>query len=593
MKESYLPLYRKYRPQKLEDVVGQDHIKAALSNAIKLDKISHAYLFTGPRGTGKTSTARILAKSLNCVNGPTLNPCGECESCVAVTNSTPIDVIEIDAASNRSVEDAHNILEKVQYAPIYGKYKIYIIDEVHMLTTQAFNALLKTLEEPPKNVIFILATTESHKVLDTIKSRCQRFDFKRITTNDIVEHLEKIAKLENIKISKKALTMIAKISSGGMRDSLALLDQVSALATDKELDEVDINNLLGRLSFDTLETLSKEIVNSNPSGAISILDKIYNDGNEPIVILNNLLSFFKNMLISTTCSKAQAVELTSLTDSQVDVLAQYKDVVETHQILALINKISEYIKEIKETNYQQMWLEVALIDLANLSNNTKLDDLQRRITALENQTVANPSLSSQNTGAVSVVPSNKVASAPTAAISSATSADVQNKKEEQQKTEAVDPSNASIGDLWRMILSNIGDLATQKWLEKQASPVEITKDNITLVIQKSNWVDRFNNSDKRQVVIDAAALVLGNPKITVKARTPLKDEVKVEVAPEPKPVKKVEVPQNAEPEEVSQDEMEVLNETVSQKPVPTEETDDSHSEQSKMVKELFDGKYIE
>ena len=171
MSETYIPLYRKYRPQKLEEVVGQEHIKQALSNAITLGKISHAYLFTGPRGTGKTSTARILAKSLNCVEGPTVNPCGKCASCVDITNTVPIDVIEIDAASNRKVEDAQNILEKIQYVPVNGKYKIYIIDEVHMLTNTAFNALLKTLEEPPKNVVFILATTESHKVLDTIKSR--------------------------------------------------------------------------------------------------------------------------------------------------------------------------------------------------------------------------------------------------------------------------------------------------------------------------------------------------------------------------------------------------------------------------------------
>ena len=177
MNEKYIPLYRKYRPQKLDEIVGQEHIKKALANAINMDKIAHAYLFTGPRGTGKTSTARIFAKSLNCVNGPTVSPCGVCENCVDITNSVPMDVIEIDAASNRKVEDAQNILEKVMYAPVNSRYKIYIIDEVHMLSTTAFNALLKTLEEPPKNVIFILATTEVHKVLDTIKSRCQRFDF--------------------------------------------------------------------------------------------------------------------------------------------------------------------------------------------------------------------------------------------------------------------------------------------------------------------------------------------------------------------------------------------------------------------------------
>ena len=227
--DNYIPLYRKYRPQQLEELVGQEHVKRALTNAIENNKISHAYLFTGPRGTGKTSTARIFAKSLNCVEGPTIHPCGKCENCIDITNSTPMDVIEIDAASNRKVEDAQNILERVMYAPVNSRYKIYIIDEVHMLSDTAFNALLKTLEEPPKNVIFILATTEVHKVLDTIKSRCQRYDFRRITTDDIVKHLRMISDKEEINITDDALVMIAKNSAGGMRDSIALLEQLSVL----------------------------------------------------------------------------------------------------------------------------------------------------------------------------------------------------------------------------------------------------------------------------------------------------------------------------------------------------------------------------
>ena len=272
MNEKYVPLYRKYRPQILEEVVGQEHIKKALANAIELNKISHAYLFTGPRGTGKTSTARIFAKSLNCVQGLTTKPCGKCASCLDVINSNPIDVIEIDAASNRSVNDAQNILEKIQYAPVNGKYKIYIIDEVHMLTPQAFNALLKTLEEPPENVVFILATTEVHKVLDTIKSRCQRFDFKRITVEDIVNHLKNIAKLEKINIEDDAILTIAKNAAGGMRDSLALLDQLSVLDTDKAITTEDINILLGRLSFDVLNRLTESILDVNSNSALEILE---------------------------------------------------------------------------------------------------------------------------------------------------------------------------------------------------------------------------------------------------------------------------------------------------------------------------------
>lgn len=383
MNEKYIPLYRKYRPQILEDVVGQEHVKKALSNAIELNKISHAYLFTGPRGTGKTSTARILAKSLNCVNGPTVKPCGKCASCVDIANSTPIDVIEIDAASNRSVNDAQNILEKIQYAPVNGKYKIYIIDEVHMLTVQAFNALLKTLEEPPENVVFILATTEVHKVLDTIKSRCQRFDFKRITTDDIVNHLKHIAELEKINIEDDAIMTIAKNAAGGMRDSLALLDQLSVLDTEKAITTEDINSLLGRLSFDVLNRLSDSIIASEPNSAIEILEEIYNSGNEPSQILLNLLDYFKNMLVVKNCKTDLVLELTQTTDSQSEILKKQADSLETHQIVFLIERTSHYINELKSTTNQHTWLEVAMIDLANLAENTKLIQLQSRLQKLE------------------------------------------------------------------------------------------------------------------------------------------------------------------------------------------------------------------
>ncbi|MDE6138411.1 MAG: DNA polymerase III subunit gamma/tau, partial [Candidatus Gastranaerophilales bacterium] len=380
---NYIPLYRKYRPQAIEQIVGQEHIKKALANAIQMDRISHAYLFTGPRGTGKTSTARIFAKSLNCEKGPSISPCNECENCKNITNSIPIDVIEIDAASNRSVNDADEIIQKVALAPVQSRYKIYIIDEVHMLTNQAFNALLKTLEEPPKNVIFILATTEVHKVLDTIKSRCQRFDFKRITTEDIAKHLRYISDSENINITDEALSYIAQNSAGGMRDSIALLDQLSVLnSKDSAISVDDINNLLGRLSFGALTDLFSAIADSNQNNALSVLNDIYNQGNEPAQILSNLLEYLRNALILKSVGDVDNT-VVQLNKEQSETLKAKLNSIEAHQLVSLIDKCAGYIKELKLTSNPKLWLDVAVLDMSNLTQNTKLEDLQKRISALE------------------------------------------------------------------------------------------------------------------------------------------------------------------------------------------------------------------
>ena len=350
MNMNYIPLYRKYRPQTIEQIVGQEHIKKALANAINMNRISHAYLFTGPRGTGKTSTARIFAKSLNCEKGPTITPCNECENCRNITNSIPIDVIEIDAASNRSVNDADEIIQKVALAPVQSRYKIYIIDEVHMLTNQAFNALLKTLEEPPKNVIFILATTEVHKVLDTIKSRCQRFDFKRITTEDISKHLRYISDCEGINITDEALSYIAQNSAGGMRDSIALLDQLSVLNSDTPISVDDINNLLGRLSFASLTSLFENISLSKQNEALNVLNDIYNQGNEPVQILSNLLEYLRNVLVLKSAGTDISNVVVQLNSEQVKLLSDKISNLEVHQIVSLIDKCASYIKEIKLTS---------------------------------------------------------------------------------------------------------------------------------------------------------------------------------------------------------------------------------------------------
>lgn len=582
---NYIPLYRKYRPQKLEEVVGQEHIKKALKNAIELDKISHAYLFTGPRGTGKTSTARIFAKSLNCKQGPTITPCGVCENCIDITNSTPMDVIEIDAASNRKVEDAQNILEKVMYAPVNSRYKIYIIDEVHMLSTTAFNALLKTLEEPPKNVIFILATTEVHKVLDTIKSRCQRFDFKRITTDDIVKHLRYISDCEKINITDDALSTIAKNSAGGMRDSIALLDQLSVL--DGEITTDDINNLLGRLSFDTLNNLSDKIVNSKPQEAIQELENIYNSGNEPVQILTNLMDYLKNLLIAKNCTKDIALEITQANDAQIKALTEQAQNLETHQIVFLIDKCSEYIKELKLTNNPRLWLEVAIIDLANLTENTKLVELQNRLARLEGGAIEPVKVTAYKTAPAPVTKPEIMKPAP-----KPIQAEPKKVEQPQQPQEEFSPmpkskpvAGADVQALWGQLLENVQSAPTRALLKQWGAPVKISAEETVLTMKNEIFLNQVQNGSKKQSIIQAVDSMFGQSNSNLVIRLPQAGDDTVRQVTTPivpqKPIEKPKEPE-IEPEEIQEIEQEIKKpETV------------IYSDNVKMVMDLFDGKIIE
>ncbi len=614
MSGNYVPLYRKYRPQTLDTLVGQEHIKKALTSAIELGKIAHAFLFTGPRGTGKTSTARILAKSLNCKNGPTIHPCGVCESCVDITNTVPIDVIEIDAASNRKVEDTQSILEKIQYVPVHGKYKIYIIDEVHMLTNHAFNALLKTLEEPPENVIFILATTEVHKVLDTIKSRCQRFDFRRITTDDIVKHLRYISDEEKINISDDALFAIAKNSAGGMRDSISLLDQLSLLGVSKQITVDDVNAVLGRISFDVLHKLSEKIINSAPNEAIEILNDIYNSGNEPLQILTNLSEYFKNLLIVKNCRKELLVELTGLNEPQIEELLKQKDLLETQQIVFLLERITYYIKEVKLATNQHLWLEVGMIDLANMSENTTLLDLQNRVKALESggfqpapqQMVSRPVQTPlQQPKAVSVEKPAESAARP-----------VQNQTEEKEEIftpppMSKKPDGNDIHSLWQMLLTNIKSPAT-KALLNLATPVKIASDGVVITFKNEKLVSQINDTNKKQMIIDAANTMFNQSNTSVTIRLPGSGDTPVTPKIEQPEAKAEEEKKKTEPQiikahepkvEPKVSEPEVTNESAGEEFFDdnTDEQADSkpaenvrfESDQEKMILELFDGKYIE
>ncbi|HOE91468.1 MAG TPA: DNA polymerase III subunit gamma/tau, partial [Candidatus Cloacimonadota bacterium] len=292
---SYIVLARKYRPQNFTEVYAQDHIVQIIKNAIESERIGQAYLFTGSRGVGKTSLARIFAKSLNCIHGPTISPCGICTNCVEITQGNSADVIEIDGASNTSVDDIRDLQKELMYSTNNSKFKIFIIDEVHMLSKNAFNALLKTLEEPPKNVLFIFATTEPHKILPTIISRCQRFDFKRIPVEAIVARLKEICKIEQISIDEEALFVIAKKADGGMRDALSLMDQVISYGN-KHTTSENVRTIFGMVDNDIFHNMMKAIANHNPAEMIKLLAIVTDKGLDINEFINSYLDYLRNML---------------------------------------------------------------------------------------------------------------------------------------------------------------------------------------------------------------------------------------------------------------------------------------------------------
>ena len=357
----YNPLHHKYRPQTFAELVGQEAITTTLTNAILTQKIAPAYLFTGPRGTGKTSSARIFAKSLNCIANekPTSNPCGRCEVCRKIADGAALDIIEIDAASNTGVDNIREIIERAQFAPVRCRYKVYIIDEVHMLSVAAFNALLKTLEEPPGRVVFVLATTDPQRVLSTIISRCQRFDFRRIPLEAMVNHLQNIAVKESINISPEAITIVGQISNGGLRDAESLLDQLSLLVGEITVEKVW--DLVGAVPERDLFNLLQAINSDQPEVIIQQCRNLLDRGREPLVVLQNLAGFYLNLLIAKTSPhSSEMVAVTAPTWQALCTEAQNWD---TQIILQGQQHLKNSEVQIKNTTQPRLWLEVTLLGL--------------------------------------------------------------------------------------------------------------------------------------------------------------------------------------------------------------------------------------
>ena len=357
----YEPLHHKYRPQTFKDLVGQETIAQTLSNALRQEKIAPAYLFTGPRGTGKTSSARIMAKSLNCLASekPTPDPCGKCEVCKAIAVGSALDVMEIDAASNTGVDNIREIIERSRFAPVQCRYKIYAIDECHMLSTAAFNALLKTLEEPPPRVVFILATTDPQRVLSTIISRCQRFDYRRIPLPEMTAHLKYIAETENIAIATDALTLIAQIANGGLRDAESLLDQLSLLP--ETISVAKVWDLVGAVPEQDLLKLLQLINSSDSMGVLQQCRSLLDRGREPLVVLQNLASFYLNLLIAKTAP--QRLDLTAVTQTCWQQLCSEAADWDVATILRGQQQLKEAETQLKQTTQPRLWLEVTLLGL--------------------------------------------------------------------------------------------------------------------------------------------------------------------------------------------------------------------------------------
>lgn len=378
---SYTALYRKFRPDNFEDVKGQDHIVTTLKNQIKADRIGHAYLFCGTRGTGKTTIAKIFAKAVNCENPKEGSPCGECPTCKAIAAGASMNVIEIDAASNNSVDNIREIVEEVSYSPAEGKFKVYIIDEVHMLSIGAFNALLKTLEEPPSYVIFILATTETHKIPITILSRCQRYDFKRITVDTIADRLKELMEAEKVSVEEKAIRYVAKAADGSLRDALSLLDQCIAFHFGQELTYDKVLDVLGAVDVGVFSRLLRNVLERNVLGCIELLEEMIMQGRELTQFVTDFTWYLRNLLLVKTSDNIEDV-----IDMSSDNLVRLKEeaqMADMEIIMRYIRIFSELSGQLKYSANKRILTEMALIKLCKPEMETTQDSLLDRVREIE------------------------------------------------------------------------------------------------------------------------------------------------------------------------------------------------------------------
>lgn len=460
---SYKALYRRFRPNIFEDVAGQEQVTTILKNQIKSCNIAHAYLFIGTRGTGKTSTAKIFARAVNCINPEDANPCNNCEVCEGILTENIMDVIEIDAASNNKVDNAREIIENVKYAPSKGKYKIYIIDEVHMLSTGAFNALLKTLEEPPSYVIFILATTEPQKIPATILSRCQRFDFKPVKIKDIISRLSFICKELNVDYEEEALRLIAINSEGALRDALSILEQCVSF-TDNTLTYDNVVSILGMVNYEFIFNIVHKIAKQDTSTVLTLINEMIMEGKDPGRLIKDLISHFRTLLLVKM--NVEVDEILSLPDERKNLLKEQADLFSINQISSFIYNLSDVESKLKNSAQPRALIEIAIVSLCKKESDNSLEGLIERVKELEN-IIASGEIKSQRSSTKSLpknnfqnksVPSsnNKTANKNTVAAESTNKENIEKQKQVEKTITSSSPLDLNIiKGKWQDILEEM------------------------------------------------------------------------------------------------------------------------------------------
>ncbi len=507
---AYVALYRQWRPQDFNNLIGQEHINTTLKNAIAANKVAHAYLFAGPRGTGKTSTAKILAKALNCVHGPTPAPCNKCPNCERITAGTSMDVFEIDAASNRGIDEIRDLREAVKFAPVEGRYKVYIIDEVHMLTAEAFNALLKTLEEPPAHVVFVLATTESHKIPATIHSRCQRYDFRRIPVADIEKRLAVVAADSSLDITAEALRLIALHADGGLRDALSILDQCTALG-DGPIDADAVRGLLGLVGHEWVWRLTEAMAARDASAVLLTLEELIALGKDVRQLLLELAQHGRSLMIYKAAPEVAGLDTHG--DDRA-VLADQSARFSHDELVRMIQLLQNAANEAKWAVEPRITAEIALLAVCRRGGEGDLDALAERVAALEAALAGGgPARPARPASAPSPQP-RPVPAAQAAPIASAPAAPETKPASPQSKPAApVLPAGASPKEVWEAVLKELvaGGKRSVHACVSQGEIVSLTDSQATVQFTSSFAKERSDKEDYRQIVEKSLAQITGHP----------------------------------------------------------------------------------